>query len=53
MNVKDKEILKNIDRDEEMNDDGDGTIAIASIKNYIHYGTIEQDGGEDGVFDGT
>ena len=53
MNVKDREILKNIDGDEEMNDDGDGTIAMASVTNDMPDGTIDQDGSEDGVVDVT
>ena len=36
-----------------MNDDGDGTINIASIENDMPDDTMEQDGSEDGVVDGT
>ena len=53
MGVIDKEVLKDIDDDEEGNEDGDGTINVVGITDSVANGEIVHDEIADGVANGT
>ena len=52
MGVIDKEVLKDIDDDEEGNEDGDGTINVVGIADSVANGATVHDEIADGVANG-
>ena len=53
MGVIDKEVLKDIDDDEEENEDGDGTINVVGITDSVANGATAHDEIADGIANGT